>query len=315
MFLSSLPYHLSLNLLQAKNQFGRAAGTKGAISTLLLVSALVVSVTGGSPKMMVLGHIGSTVLVSLFLILRGWSGLQWLGTCRWAGINEIGKVARYTTLNSMGTHLLKGSDVLIIGALMGAAPAAIYQLATKVMEGVELVLRSFAQPALPKIAQYWGEENFANAKAYIHQSMGTLYLMLTPVLIGMFLGAPIIVQVLAGSGYESAVVIMRMLTVFGLMLPLDRFYGVMLDATGRAKVNTIKIALMVSCNLLGDALVITFTDHLGWVALVTGLNMAVGLIIGYRSTRTFLPLQSKAVLDNMQQAWRNVSQKFTTAKA
>ena len=85
---------------------------------------------------------------------------------------------------------------------------------------------------------------------------------------------------LGGADYIDSVIIFQIFLIYALLLPLDRFSGVTLDAINKPNLNMIKVFFMATANIIGDIIAISVFDSLEAVALVTIVNVLVGVLVG-----------------------------------
>jgi O-antigen/teichoic acid export membrane protein len=96
----------------------------------------------------------------------------------------------------------------------------------------------------------------------------------------MFLLAKPLVLLLGGPEYAGSYVIFWIFLVYAILLPLDRFSGIALDAINKPNLNMIKVLIMTSLNITGDILVIHYWSSLPGVAMCTLLNVVAGVVVG-----------------------------------
>ena len=89
--------------------------------------------------------------------------------------------------------------------------------------------------------------------------------------------------------------IVRIFSVYGLLLPIDRMTGVGLDSINRPDRNFIKVLIMVAANVIGDLIAIFVFKSLPMVAVASILFTAVGVWVGYSFLHKKLQLEQKLV--------------------
>jgi O-antigen/teichoic acid export membrane protein len=57
------------------------------------------------------------------------------------------------------------------------------------------------------------------------------------------------------TGFNAAT-IMRIFSIYGLLLPIDRMTGIGLDAINKPNINFLKVLYMVIANIVGDLIAI-----------------------------------------------------------
>jgi O-antigen/teichoic acid export membrane protein len=73
----------------------------------------------------------------------------------------------------------------------------------------------------------------------------------------------------------------RILSVYGLLLPIDRMTGISLDSLNKPNINALKVFIMVLTNILGDFIAIYLFESIEMVALSTLVFTIVGIGVGW----------------------------------
>jgi O-antigen/teichoic acid export membrane protein len=131
-------------------------------------------------------------------------------------------------LAGLSYFVLNAGDRLVIQRLLGPTEAGRYQIAYVVGYVVVLLLTFTGQAWAPRIASVRDE---AERWALLGRSRDELYRLLLPVIVGVTLGAPLLLRVVAPASFEPASLL---LVVF--LVALSAFPVVAASATGRALV-------------------------------------------------------------------------------
>ena len=78
----------------------------------------------------------------------------------------------------------------------------------------------------------------------------------------------------------NAVDIVRVFSIYGLLLPIDRMTGIGLDSINKPDVNALKVLFMVIANIIGDVVAIFLFKSLVLVAVSSILFTILGIWIG-----------------------------------
>lgn len=188
--------------------------------------------------------------------------------------------SRFTLLSTIGTNILKSADVWLINAFLGPASVALYNIPMKLLEVVEIPLRSWSMTSFPKFSAFYTQNNWAGLRYTFWKE----WVVLTAgMVIGGVLaagGAQFIIPLYAGPGFEASIPILQVFSVYLILLPLDRYLGILLDSIGKPQINTIKVFVMATLNVLGDWWVLSHDGSLVWVATVTLVHTSVGIVFG-----------------------------------
>jgi len=78
----------------------------------------------------------------------------------------------------------------------------------------------------------------------------------------------------------NVVNIVRVFSIYGLLLPIDRMTGIGLDSVNKPKINAIKVFVMVLANIIGDCIAIFIFQSLLLVAVASILFTLIGIWMG-----------------------------------
>lgn len=232
-------------------------------------------------EILFIGFMLSHVVVSLFTIFKGISGLNHVLKQSAAIRSKIISFGKFSTGTLIGSNLLRSSDTYIINGMLGAAKVAVYNVPMRILEVFEMPLRSFAITALPQFARLFAENEKELLKTEFERRTGAIFFMLLPVSLFCFFGAKWLVLILAGSNYLDSVILLQLFALYTAILPLDKFSGIMLDVIDKPQLNFIKVMLMLLVNVIGDVLAIYYFNSLTAVAIVSTLTFVTGTLYGF----------------------------------
>ena len=233
--------------------------------------------------------------LSLLTILMGWSELKTvLGnpTDERRQLIGFGRFAMPTLLFS---HLLRSSDTLLIGALLGPASVARYAVPQRLIELLEMPVRSVVVTAMPRLAQLNQQKKYTEWASVFHRGAGQLWVALVPVAIICFVFAEPLVVLLGGEKRADSAILLRCFMVYAAFIPLERYSGVGLDAIGQPGRNLQKVILMLIVNVVGDLIAIYVFHSPVAVALISVGTFGTGLLMGYRWLGQYVPVSLGAV--------------------
>lgn len=173
---------------------------------------------------------------------------------------HYGKYTFGTNVNSM---LSKNIDHWLLGHLISPASVAIYNPAIRISNLVEVPTMALSNILFPKIAQVSKSENKKDVKRLYEKSVGLIMCIMLPAAITVFLFSDFIVYVLAGDSYADSASILKITIFYTLYIPFMRFFGNVLDAVNRPKVNFYFVLFMALSNVLFNYLFISFFGVMG----------------------------------------------------
>lgn len=228
----------------------------------------------------------SSLITSLLSLLAGWSKISKFLKKTTACSKELYHFGKYTVGTSISASLFKTSDTLIIYYFLPNA-LAIYNLGNRLMEIVEIPLRSFAATALPRLSSAFNQNNRSDVIKIMKEYVGMLTILLVPVFIFTFIFAGIIVGIIGGKQYidteagNQAANVLRFFMGFALIYPADRFFAVTLDAIHKPRINFIKVLIMLAVNISTDFIGVLLFKNVYGITLATVFPILTGAIIGF----------------------------------
>ena len=255
----TLPFNNAFSVLQAKMRFDLILLLRlinvGGFMVYLLINMIFFK---SDVVVIMIAYIIINAASSALATLLNWDGIKYIFKATKSNSRIILDFGKYTTGTLIGSNLLKSADTFIIGLspFLGTVGVAFYSVPMKLTEIIEIPLRSFAMTAFPKMSKASIEGSVDDVKAMYYRNSGGLTLLVVPIMIISFFFADEFVTLLGGENYIVTANIFRIFCIYGMLLPLDRFTGVALDAVNRPKQNFIKVVYMATANLLGDSLVV-----------------------------------------------------------
>ncbi|MBT3244056.1 MAG: oligosaccharide flippase family protein [Bacteroidetes bacterium] len=225
-------------------------------------------------------HIGSQLLASIFAVSKKWSGIKTIVKATSKSLKAQFNFGKYSLGTLIGSNLLKSSDTFIIGIMLAEPQVAYYSIPLKLIEIVEIPMRSFVAVAFPKMSKASRNGNVAEVRSIFYQYAGVVSWLFIGLVLALFVMAKPLTLILGGPDYVESALIFKIFLIYALFLPLDRFSGITLDAINRPKLNMIKVIFMASANIIGDILAIHFFKSLEAVAMITIINVLTGVIVG-----------------------------------
>ena len=277
-----MPFNFSILYLQSFRKFGPMIILRlvnmGTFLVFLIINFYFLKV---EIKIVVLVHMACVALASVIGIILGWSGIRSIFHAQKVWIKKQINFGKFSIGTLIGVNLLKSSDKIILGIMMKSADVALYFIPLKLIEIIEVPIRSFVAVALPRMSKASRQGNNDEVRKLFYSYTGILSIIILPLLLILFFFAEPLVLLLGGKEFIGGATIFRIFLIYAIFLPFDRFLGVTLDSINRPKYNLLKVLLMAIANILGDILVIYLFESLEAVAIITVFNILVGVIIGY----------------------------------
>lgn len=287
--LINLPFNNALVVLQAKMEYGKILQVRSISSTFFFVFLIInFFILEYSIQVIVLAFILFNAITSVYTILKSWDGLLFIRKADKKSINTLLNFGKYSTFTLIGTNLLRNADVLIISVSpFGSAAVALFSIPLKLTEIQQIPLRSFAATAYPKMSKASIEERIEDLKNIFNTYSGALTYLFFFISVGTFLFAKQFVILVSGYQYLDVelygidiVMIVKILSIYGVLLPIDRIVGICLDSINKPAINAFKVMIMLAANVIGDLIAIYAFESIEMVAVATLVFTSVGIIIG-----------------------------------
>lgn len=238
-------------------------------------------------------NIIAALATSLLCIFMGWSGIKYFFKKKTETVKEIFEFGKYTVGTSISSNLFGVTDTTVLNFMVGPSALAVYNLGKRLLELVEIPLRSFTATAMPSLAAAFNRGNKEKLISIMKKYIGMVTIGLIPILIVSYFIAPIAMGIIGGGQYKDtvagrmAVVIFRLYLSFSLLAPPDRFMAVALDAIHKPQVNFYKVIVMLVVNLVTDVIGVSILGNVYGVVIVTIFPVIAAIIISNHHLQKF----------------------------
>jgi len=317
----NLPWNNALVVLQADRKYGKILALKavnsGSFFVVLLLNYCFFKMT---LLQIVWVNLILNAITSLMSIVAGWDGLKYIRKSSATANSTLLHFGKYTTFTLVGTNLLRSADTLIISlSPLGNAAVALYSIPLKLTELQQIPLRSFAATAFPKMSKASLHGKIDEVRALFYSYAGALTYLFVFISLFTFVFADFFVLFLAGKQYVqtdpatgfNAVSIVRVFSLYGLLLPIDRMTGIGLDSINKPNINALKVLMMVIANIAGDLIAIFIFKSLLLVAVSSILFTLLGIWIGMIFLNRELTLHYSEIFTGGIQFYKSIFYKLT----
>jgi O-antigen/teichoic acid export membrane protein len=283
-FLASLPQFIGGGLLQAKSQFDRFMWVR-LLSQFLFIVLLLAGYYWAtlSTTLIVQLNLAAQAVCSLVVLVLGWADVASLAHRTKACVAELFHFGKYSFGSYLSSTLFRVSDNFIITAMLGPAALAVYNLGIRLMEIVEIPLRSFAATAMPEMSIAYNRGEKRGLVRILCRYTGLITVAMIVPCLGALLFADVAIYLIGGkewAGTEAANVL-RIYMSFALLYPADRFCAIALDSVKKSRINFYKVLAMLVANVVADYAGIKLFGNLYGVALGTLAPIVLGTVVGY----------------------------------
>lgn len=286
----NLPWNIALVVLQADRKYVQIlvlkAVNSGFFFLVILLHFLVVTL---NLNQLVIALIFVNAATSILSLVLGWDGILYIKKASVETNKILLHFGKYTTFTLIGTNLLRSVDTLIISlSPLGSAAVALYSIPLKLTELQQIPLRSFVATAFPKMSKASLRDQIDEVRSLFYTYSGALSYLFVGISLCTFVFAEFFVIVISGHKYLlsdpitgfNVVDIVRVFSLYGLLLPIDRMTGVGLDSINKPKINAIKVFVMLLANVIGDLVAIFIFKSLLFVAIGSIFFTIIGIWMG-----------------------------------
>tara|TARA_R110000744_G_scaffold116386_1_gene217675 strand:- start:23351 stop:24694 length:1344 start_codon:yes stop_codon:yes gene_type:complete len=258
-------------------------------------------------------YMGVNLISSLWCTLKNWDGLGYVKFANKNTEKELLHFGKFSMGTLIGSSLLKSADTLIIGLspVLGSAGIAMYAIPLKLTDLLGIPLRSFTMTAYPRMSKLCKEGDFIGLRKAFYGYSGAVTLLFIPVALCCFIFAEELILVLGGAEYKDSmsllIMVFRIFTVYSLLLPVDRFTGVLLDSINKPHLNLYKVLFMTVANVIIDLIAVFMFQSLVLVAVGTVVFTLLGIFFGFYFLKKELEIKGKYILPEGIYFFRNLS--------
>ncbi len=297
--LVTLPYFMATCILQAEMRFDRILYVR-LMSQGIFVLGVVGLLFMGTASLLyvVYCYVFSSLITSVATLIVGWAQLgNWPHRTKEC-ILELAHFGKYSVGSYVGTNLLRSSDTFLINFILGPAALAVYNLAGRFVELIDIPLRSFMATAIPALSAAFNQDKLPEVLRLLRKNAGMLTWAFLPIIVGTILLADIPVYLIGGAKYQGteAANLLRISMVIAILFPIDRFFGVTLDVVNQPQLNLLKVFLMLGVNVVGDVVALKLFHNIYGVALASLPTAITGFVFGYLQLKRFLPISLKDII-------------------
>ncbi len=304
--ISSLPFSVIFWKLQADEHYGTMLWMRMLNSGSTIAAYLVLIFLGKfNLGTALLWNLITNCLTSIVGMAARQGGIRAVVHRTKDGIMEILHFGKYSLATNLSSNLLRTVDTYIVTFMLGPGAVAVLSLPAKLMELVEIPLRSFVGTGMSSMATAFNQKNMQQVTYILKKYAGMLTFAFIPLTIAVFFLADIPVNILSSGKYRGteAANIYRFVMCTALLYPIDRFTGVTLDIIHKPKINFKKVQLMLVMKIVGDVVFISLLGNLYGAPLAGLFTTLAGLIYGCMRLQKFMPFSVAGIL---QTGWQEI---------
>ncbi|PSR56654.1 polysaccharide biosynthesis protein [Adhaeribacter arboris] len=284
--LFSLPSLVAICIAQGELRFDRLLYLRVSNNGLFLFFLLVLFlINQATLQNIAYANLLAILSASLIALFAGWTKIQFFHKSSTACVKEIVHFGKFTVGTFISASLFRITDTFIINFMLGPAALAIYSLGQRLMEIVEIPLRSFIATAMPSMSSAYNRGEKTEVIYTMQKYIGMITLPLIPVLLGAFAFSDLAISLIGGGKYvgTEASNVFRLFMTFALLFPADRFFAIGLDVINKPDINFRKVLIMLVINLVADYVGILIFGNVYGITISTLFPTLFAVIIGYNA--------------------------------
>ncbi len=289
-FISLVP-SVAIWFCQAKQGFKQMLYVRAVIQLSFLVFVFAGLFWEYSLNMVFMGYVMSWLIATLFVLFASLVKLSWVFNTEKAYRKKLLAYGKFTMTTLLGSNMLKNSDTYLIMGFLNEVSVARYSVPDRILGFIDMPIRAFTTADFPRFVALVNQKLSAELQAGFNKGLGLAIVVVWPIALFVFIGAEELVAHIAGPNYRNSSLILRIFAIYGLLLPLDRYTGITIDALGFPKMNMLKVMSMLVLNVVGDAVVLTLGYALEAVAVVSAATYSLGVVFGFIVIRRHVKLQ------------------------
>ena len=182
--------------------------------------------------------------------------LKFSSSIDWAWVKTLFDYGKYVFGTNMSAMLYKSIDKLMLGGLVSAAAAGLYELAIRVTNMTDVPTLAMANILFPQSAKQANDGENAMKKLY-EKAVGAVLCVMFPAIIFVEIFAEYIILFIATEEYLIAADLLRLTILYGFFMPFTVQFGTVMDAARNPKINFRFTILSMILNIVFNYIFIT----------------------------------------------------------
>ena len=287
-YLSTLPFSVVFWILQAEESYAKILWLRLVNSGSMILSFIILGVMHRlTLESAIIWNFLTNCLTSGVAILFGMGKIKSVFKVSKECALEIMHYGKYNLATSLSSTLLRSTDTFFLNAMLGSAAVAIYNWPVKLMEIVEIPLRSFVSTGMSTMAAAYNKKDMNHVSHILKKYSGMLTIAFIPLALIVLVFADVAINIFAGSKFTGteAANMYRFFMFIAIMYPIDRFNGVTLDIIHKPKLNFYKVLIMLAVSVVTDYVAISLLGNIYGVVVGVFMITLAGVVFGYFSLR------------------------------
>lgn len=189
----------------------------------------------------------------------------------------------------IATQIYTVLDKTMIGTILNdISEVAYYEQSQKIVKVLLTLITAFGTVMLPRISNYFAKNDTKKIKESLNKSFNYASIMSVPLMFGIISVSDSLVPWFLGSGYEKAIIILKVISPIVLFISLTNVMGTQyLLPVKREKQYTIGVVTGAITNLIANFILISKFNSVGAAIATDIAEFAVLLVMGFFTRNDF----------------------------
>ena len=200
---------------------------------------------------------------------------------KWGWIKKLFNYGKYAFGTSISAILAVTIDQMMLGALLSPAASGAFNIAIRITNLAEIPTNTFATIVFPQSSRRSVTEGHHIVKYLYEKSVGIVLALLIPIMVVVFFFPGFFVHIIAGSKYPETIPILRITTLYCLIMPFGRQFGTAIDSIGKPYITFTLILLSAIFILVLNFILIKQMGIMGavYASLIGNTIAAIAMLI------------------------------------
>ncbi|MEO1051429.1 MAG: flippase [Bacteroidota bacterium] len=211
---------------------------------------------------------------------------------------------KFTVGTNLTSVLFTNIDAWMLGSLISTKAVASYNPAVKVLTLIEVPVGSLMTVSYPQMTRKIKEQGASAARQIYEKSVSFIIALMIPLTILVIIFSDLIVTLIAGNEYQEAGPILQITALFGLFIPFNRQFGVVMNALGKAHINLRFVLANLVVSVVANYFFISAYGVIG-AALGTLTTYFLSFVYGQLFLFFHLKIKTSNILIDIFKFYRN----------
>lgn len=199
-------------------------------------------------------------------------------------LSNLWHFGKYVFGSGVSTLVFSNASQMMISPILGSTSYAASQgIANRVINLSDIPSQALSDILYPKSSKKENADNRERIKYFYEKTVGVALSINMPIVLFIILFPKILILILGGKEYLDAVPYLQCIAITGLFLTFLKYFGVIIDSTGKPRVNFLTITTIALIHVAITYLCISQFGYMGsaYAAIISN-------VIGFLISQTLL---------------------------